>query len=167
MEVRDGAVIVDIDERRDERPLTSTLGEIESVGSGGLVGSVSVMLASIEPGKETPGLDGIVTREDDRPVSDVMREDGRLVSSVIGESEVPVRLLISDAPGGRVVMDPRSADVEVRGFGAIEIALTTGVPSGPTLTERLAIKIAVLVPLRDVPDDESPSPFVKVQTPSV
>jgi hypothetical protein len=94
MEVRDGPVMAGIDETRDERPLTPPL-ERESVGSDDSVGRVFVMLASMDPGKVSPRLD-------DRPD----REDGRLVSNVICESDVPVRLLISDAPGRRVLREP-------------------------------------------------------------
>ena len=155
MEVRGGAVIVGIDESGDERSLTSTLG-MSNVGSDDMVDRIFVMLTSMEPGEVRPRLDGRIVGEDGRPVS-----------VVISESKVPARLLISDAPGRKVVTDPRRADVEARGFVVIVIALTIGILSGPTLTARLAIKITVLVPLRGVPVDALPSPFVKVHTPSV
>jgi hypothetical protein len=176
MEVRDGPVMAGIDESRDERPLTPSL-EMESVGSDDSVGRVFVMLASIDPGEVSP-------RVDDRPD----RDDGRPVSNVICDSDVPVRLLISDAPGrrvlrepvrvvmeprrvvrepGRVVIEPRGAEIEVRGFITNVVALTTGMLPGPIVTARLDTKTTVLVPLRRVPPDSAPCPVVKAQTPSV
>jgi hypothetical protein len=169
VEVRDGPVMADTDERRDEGPLTPPF-EMESVGSDDCVGRVFVMLASMEPGEVSPRLDG---RSD--------RDDGRPVSNVICESDVPDRLLILEAPGRRVVieprrvdrepvrvvMEPKGAESEVRGFVTNVVALTTGRLSGPTFTARLDTKTTVLVPLRRVPPDSAPSPVVNVQTPSV
>jgi hypothetical protein len=183
MEVRDGTVMVGIGESRDERPLPSTL-EIESVGSDDTVGRTLVMLASIEPSEVSPRLDGNMVREDGRLVFNVIGdskvpvrlprldgkptgEDVKLVINAICGSEVPVRLLIPDAPGRRVVIEPRRDDIEVRGFGAIEIVLTTGMLSGPIFTARLDTKTTVLVPLRWLPVDSAPSPLVRVHTPSV
>jgi hypothetical protein len=176
VEVRDGPVMADTDERRDEGPLTPPF-EMESVGSDDCVGRVFVTLASMEPGEVSPRLDG---RSD--------RDDGRPVSNVICESDVPDRLLISEAPGRRVVsdpgrvvieprrvdrepvrvvMEPKGAESEVRGFVTNVVALITGRLSGPTFTARLDTKTTVLVPLRRVPPDSAPSPVVNVQTPSV
>jgi hypothetical protein len=166
MEVRVGAVSVGGDESRDERPLTPPLRE--SVGSDDSVGRMFVMLASIEPGELSPRLDG-------RPD----RDDGRLVSNVICENDVPIRLLIPDAPEGRVViepgrvvteprsvvMEPRRDDIEVRGFVTNVVAL--GMLSGPIFTARLDTKTTVLVPLRRVPVDNPSNPLVKVHSPSV
>jgi hypothetical protein len=158
MEVSDGAV----GESREERPLTSMF-EMENVGSDEIVGRTFVMLKSMEPSEVIPGLDGKLEREDGKPDNEVFR----LVSNVICGSEVPVELLTSDAPGSKVVVEPRRDDIEVRGFVAIVIELTTGMLSGPIFTARLATKTTVLVPLRCVPLDSTPVPLVKVQTPSV
>jgi hypothetical protein len=84
MEVSDGAVIVGSEGSRDDRPLTSTLG-IEKDGSDDIVGRMSVTPASIEPRDDSPRLVGKLTKEDGRPVS-----------NVIGGSKVPVRLVRSE-----------------------------------------------------------------------
>jgi len=161
MEVRVGAVIVGSDEARDERPLTPPL--MESVGSDDSVGRVFVILGTMEPRELSPRLDG-------RPD----RDDGRLVSNVICENEVPIRLLIPDAPERRVVrepervvIEPRRDDNEVRGFVTNVVALTMGMLSGPIFTARLDTKTTVLVPLRRVPVDSPSNPLVKVHSPSV
>lgn len=183
MEVSDGPVVAGIDESRDERPLTPPL-EMESVGSDDRVGRVFVMPASTDPGDVSPRLDG-------KPD----REDGRRVSNVICEKDVPIRLLIPDAPErrvvrepgrvviepgrvvtepsrvvmepSRVVMEPRRDDMEVREFVTNVVALTTGMLSGPIVTARLDTKTTVLVPLRRVPVDSPSNPLVKVHSPSV
>lgn len=155
IDVRDGTVIVGIDGSSDESPLVSMLG-MESVGSDVSVGRICVMLASIEPIDESPRLDG-----------STIREDGSVVSMVTGGSKVPVRLPIPDTAGNRVVRDGRRAEIEARGFVASEIRLTMGLPSGPSLTARLAIRMTVLVPFRMIPVEGSPSPAVSVHTPSV
>ena len=135
--------------------LASMLG-VESVDSDEVVGKVFVMLASIEPGDETPRLDDKVTEE-----------DGRSVSKVVDMTELPVKLLVPDTTGGRVVMEGGRAEVDARGFVTIGVRSTMGLPSDPSVTTRLAVMMTVVVPLRTVPVGGTPSPFVKVQTPSV
>jgi hypothetical protein len=134
--------------------LASMLG-VESVDSDEVVGKVFVMLASIEPGDETPRLDGKVAEE-----------DGRSVSKVVDVTELPVKLLVPDTTGGRVVTEGGRAEVDARGFVTIGIRSTMGLPSDPSVTTRLAVMMTVVVPLRTVSVGGTPSPFVKVQSPS-
>ena len=152
-------------DREDGRLVSNVIGGSRvpvrlPVLEGKLIKEDGVLVSSVTGGSKVPVR---LPRLDGKPAG----EDVKLVTNVICGSEVPIRLLIPDAPGRRVVIEPRRDDIEVRGFGAIEIVLTTGILSGPILTARLDTKTTVLVPLRWVPVDSAPSPLVRVHTPSV
>jgi hypothetical protein len=149
-------MVVSIESEEERLLMPKSMLGMDIDGRDDVIERIFVMLASMEPREVGPELD---CKPD--------REEGRLGTSVICESEVPVRLLVPDAPGRKVVMEPKRDDIEVRGFVAIVVELTTGMLPGPITTARLDIKMTVLVPLRVIPADRVPSPLVKVQTPSV
>lgn len=98
---------------------------------------------------------------DGRAVSD----DGRLVT-VIDGSKVDVKLLITDTADGMVVIGNVVPETDSRGSEVTGFVSMIGLPSGPTLTARLASMTTVLVPLRRDPIGGSPKFCVNVHKPS-
>lgn len=80
--------------------------------------------------------------------------------SVIDGKEVAVRPLIVGIPAVKLVLGNDSLGSEETEFVSM-----IGLPSGPSLTARLANMTTVLVPLRADPTGGFPKPCVNVQTP--